>query len=206
MNELTGQILGIPDEEFVPCREGRQVITKREVRAIALAQLALHDDSILWDIGSGTGSVAIEAAHLLRTSQVFAIEDDPRSLDALEQNCQRFGATNVAIVAHRAPAALTALPDPDAVFIGGSGGELPAILELTMARLRPHGHIVMNLACLEHLSEAMLILRSAQWTTACTLVNIARSQNLLDLTRLAALNPVFVIAAWRPVLSEGVKQ
>jgi precorrin-6Y C5,15-methyltransferase (decarboxylating) len=204
-SDLSGQILGIPDEEFVPCREGRQVITKREVRAIALAQLALHEDSILWDIGSGTGSVAIEAAHLLRSGQVFAIEDDHRSLAALEQNCQRFGATNVTIVAQRAPAALTTLPDPDAVFIGGSGGELAAILDLTMAHLRPRGHIVLNLACLEHLSEAMHSLRREQWTTACTLVNIARSQNLLDLTRLAALNPVFVLTAWQPVVSGEVK-
>jgi len=203
LNALSGladQILGIPDEEFVPCREGRQVITKSEVRAIALSQLGLHHNSTLWDIGSGTGSVAIEAAHISHNGQVFAIEDDSRSLQALEQNCQRFRAANVTIVAQRAPGAFMTLPDPDAIFIGGSGGELAQILASSMERLRPDGHIVINLASLEHLTEAMHILQREQWITACTLVSIARSKELLDLTRFAALNPVFVVTARRPLV------
>jgi precorrin-6Y C5,15-methyltransferase (decarboxylating) len=206
LNALSGstdRILGIPDEEFVPCREGRQVITKSEVRAIALSQLGLHHNSTLWDIGSGTGSVAIEAAHLAHTGRVFAIENDSRSLQALEQNCQRFRATNVTIVAQRAPEALSILPDPDAIFIGGSGGELAQILASSMERLRPDGRIVVNLASLEHLTEAMHILQHAQWITTCTLVNIARSKDLLDLTRFAALNPVFVVTAQHPLLVRG---
>jgi precorrin-6B C5,15-methyltransferase / cobalt-precorrin-6B C5,C15-methyltransferase len=203
---VSSALLGIPDEEFVPCRAGRQVITKSEVRAISLSQLGLHYDSVLWDIGSGTGSVAIEAAHLAHAGRVFAIEDDSRSLQALEQNCQRFGADNVTIVAQRAPAALIELPDPEAVFIGGSGGELAQILAVSMTRLRPDGRIVINLASLEHLTEAMHILQRAQWITACTLVSIARSKDLLDLTRFAALNPVFVVTARRPLVSRDETQ
>jgi precorrin-6B C5,15-methyltransferase / cobalt-precorrin-6B C5,C15-methyltransferase len=196
----TGRILGIPDEEFVPCREGRQVITKSEVRAIALSQLGLHHDSVCWDIGSGTGSVAIEMAHVAHAGQVFAIEDDSRSLQALEQNCQRFCATNITIVSQRASEALRTLPDPDAVFVGGSGGELAQILASSMEHLRPDGRIVINLASLEHLTQAMHILQRAQWITTCTLVNIARSKDLLDLTRFTALNPVFVVTAQHPLL------
>lgn len=212
MNELNrsyephAQIFGIPDEEFVPCREGRQVITKSEVRAISLSQLGLHYDSVLWDIGSGTGSVAIEAARLSTAGQVFAIEDDSRSLQALEQNCRRFEASNVTIVAQRAPDALSMLPDPDAVFIGGSGGELAQILDVILTRLRPDGRVVINLASLEHLTEAMQMLQRAQWITTCTLVSIARSKELLDLTRFAALNPVFVVMARQPLAARDEVQ
>ncbi len=191
-------LLGLPDEEFIQRRPGSNTMTKREVRAITLANLELHPHTILWDIGSGTGSVAIEAACLASMGHVYAIEYDTGALAAIEANCQRFNASNVTIIAGRAPQALQALPDPDAVFIGGSGGVLSAILEVVMARLRHQGALVINLASFEHLAEAMNHLRQANWTVDCTLVNIARTQNILDVTRFAALNPVFVLTAHAP--------
>lgn len=195
-------LLGLPDEEFTQRSPDSNTMTRREVRAITLANLELHPHTVLWDIGSGTGSVAIEAALLARMGHVYAIEYDTGALAAIEANCHHFNASNVTIVAGRAPQVLHALPDPDAVFIGGSGGALSAILEVVIARLHPQGSLVVNLASFEHLSEAINYLRKANWTVDCTLVNIARMQNILDVTRFAALNPVFVLTAHSPTRQE----
>jgi precorrin-6B C5,15-methyltransferase / cobalt-precorrin-6B C5,C15-methyltransferase len=188
-------LLGLPDEAFVQRCPGSNTMTKREIRAITLANLELQPHTILWDIGSGTGSVAIEAARLANMGHVYAIEHDSGALVAIKANCHRFNAVNVTIVAGRAPQALQDLPDPDAIFIGGSGGALSAILEIAMTRLRSQGSLVINLASFEHLAEAINSLRQANWTVECTLVNVARAQNILDITRFAALNPVFVLTA-----------
>jgi precorrin-6Y C5,15-methyltransferase (decarboxylating) len=197
------QLFGLPDELFTPRRPGSNVITKRDVRAITLAHLGLHRHTILWDIGSGTGSVAIEAAHLASAGHVYAIESNPEALAAINANCRRLHAPNVSIVAGRAPQVLHDLPDPSAVFIGGSGGTLTAILEVVMVRLRPGGHLVVNLATLEHLSEAANYLRQAAWMLECTMVNIAHTQNILDMTRFAAVNPVFVLTAYASASKQG---
>ena len=194
-DKRASQIFGLPDELFTPRRPGSNVITKRDVRAITLAHLGLHQHTILWDIGSGTGSVAIEAAHLASAGHVYAIECNTEALEAIKANCQRLQTPNVSVIAGRAPQVLHDLPDPDAVFIGGSGGELTAILEVVMARLRPSGHLVVNLATFEHLSEAVDYLRRAEWVWECSMVNIAHTQKILDMTRFAAMNPVFVLTA-----------
>jgi precorrin-6Y C5,15-methyltransferase (decarboxylating) len=193
--KTTSQIFGLPDDMFTPRRSGSNVITKRDVRAISLAHLELHHHTILWDIGSGTGSVAIEAAHLANAGHVYAIECNSEALAAIHANCHRLNAPNVTVIAGRAPQVLHDLPDPDAVFIGGSGGVLTAILEVVQARLRPSGHLVVNLATIEHLSEAVEYLRRSAWEWECTMVNIARTQQILDMTRFAAMNPVFVLTA-----------
>jgi len=189
------QLFGLSDDAFVPRRAGSHTITKREVRAIALANLALHRDSTIWDVGSGTGSVAIEAARVASEGQVYAIECDTEALQAIEENCQRWQATNVTIVAGMAPEALQGLPAPDAIFVGGTGGRLKAILAVATERLHTGGHLVVNLASFEHMMEAVSVLRAAQWKVECTMVNIARSQQILAVTRFAALNPVFVLTA-----------
>jgi precorrin-6Y C5,15-methyltransferase (decarboxylating) len=188
-------LLGLPDETFVPRRPGTSTMTKREVRAVTLANLELRQDTVLWDIGSGTGSVAIEAARLANQGHVYAIECDPGALAALASNCQRLHAANVTIVAGRAPQALQGLPDPDAIFVGGSGGALLLILEVAMQRLHAGGVLVVNLASFEHLAEAADYIRKANWSLECTMVNIARTQRILDVTRFAALNPVFILTA-----------
>jgi precorrin-6B C5,15-methyltransferase / cobalt-precorrin-6B C5,C15-methyltransferase len=193
------QLFGLPDELFVPRRPASNVITKRDVRAIALAHLGLHQHTILWDIGSGTGSVTIEAAHLIRYGHVYAIECDTEAIEAIKANCQRLHAPNVSVIAGRAPQVLHDLPDPHAVFIGGSGGALTAILEVVIRRLHPGGHLVVNLAALEHLSEAVIYLQQASWALECTMVNIAQTRNILDMTRFAAMNPVFILTAYAPV-------
>jgi precorrin-6Y C5,15-methyltransferase (decarboxylating) len=191
-------LLGLPDRAFVPRRPGTSTMTKREVRAIALAHLQLCQDTVLWDIGSGTGSVAIEASRLASQGHVYAIECDPDALMALNTNCQHLRATNVSIIAGRAPQVLQALPDPSAIFVGGSGGALLPVLEVATQRLRAGGALVVNLTSFEHLAAAADYLRQVNWSLECTMVNIARSQRILDVTRFVALNPVFILTAHAP--------
>lgn len=183
--------LGLPEEAYAH-RAGQ--ITKAEVRAVSLSQLRLHERAVVWDVGAGCGSVAIEAAALARHGQVHAVERDPRQLGFLEENRRRHGAGNVVVVAGAAPEVLADLPDPDAVFVGGSGGALGTIVRAAAARLRPGGRLVANLATLEHLAEIGEIARSMAWACEITQVTVARSAAVAELTRLVGLNPVFVVA------------
>ncbi len=187
--------LGLPDDAFAH-RGG--MITKAEVRAVSLAKLRLRERATVWDVGAGCGSVAIEASTLARRGAVYAVERDPAQRDYLHENRRRFGAGNVVIVEGMAPAALAELPDPDAVFIGGSGGELAAILTVAMARLRPDARIVANLATLEHLMALLQTAGAAGWPTEVVQVAAARGTEIAGGTRFAALNPVFIVTLCRP--------
>src|SRR5260370_5503696 len=121
------QLIGLPDDTFTPRRPGSNVITKRDVRAITLAHLGLHQHTILWDVGSGTGSVAIEAAHLARAGHVYAIECNAEAVEAIKVNCYLLHASNVRVGAGRDPQVLPDLLEPDAVFIGRVEGVLVAV-------------------------------------------------------------------------------
>jgi precorrin-6Y C5,15-methyltransferase (decarboxylating) len=181
--------IGRPDAAFAH-RGG--MITKAEVRAVSIAKLCLHERAVVWDVGAGCGSVAIEASGLARRGQVYAVECDPTQLDYLHENRRRFGAGNVQVIAGEAPEALRDLPAPDAVFVGGSGGYLRAILVAAMGRLQPSGSIVANFASVEHLTEALTFARGCGWSTEVTQLAVSRGAAIAGATRFAALNPVFV--------------
>lgn len=183
--------LGLPEEAFT---HSRGLITKAEVRAVSLAKLRLHERATLWDIGAGCGSVSIEAGALARHGKVFAVERDPQQLGYLEENKRRFGAGNVQIVPGEAPEALRDLPTPDAVFIGGSGGLLEGILKTAMERVRAGGAVAANLATLDHLTEAMNLAQTQGWDIKVTQVAVSRSSPIAGMTRLAALNPVWILS------------
>ncbi len=199
--KLTGKArpLGLADNDFEQRRPLRGQITKREVRAVSLYSLGLRPDSIVWDIGSGTGSISVEAALIAHRGRVFAVEKDLDNIGLLERNVERLGSDNIEIVAAEAPVALDSLPDPDSVFIGGSGGNLPAILQLVGRRLKPGGRVVANLAVLERSHEVYHQLQQLGFQTELVMVNAARGKELKDGTvRLESLNPVFVVAGVRP--------
>lgn len=187
-------LVGLPEAAY---RHERGMITKAEVRAVTLSRLRPWDARVLWDIGAGSGSVAIECASHMPRGTVFAVERDPVQLEHLRGNVRAFQAGNVRVVAAEAPAALAHLPEPDAVFIGGSRGP-DVMLECVAARLRPGGRTVLNLATLEHLSAAHTWLRAAGWQVDVTEVAISRSSPVGGLTRMAALNPVFIVAGEKP--------
>ncbi|MFT5930690.1 MAG: precorrin-6Y C5,15-methyltransferase (decarboxylating) [Oceanospirillaceae bacterium] len=135
---------GIPDTHFVTDGEsGKGLLTKREVRLNILSLLQPAPQEITWDIGAGCGGVTIELALWNPLGQVYGIEHHHQRIACLKANIEAFGvSTNLHIVRGKAPACLTDLPDPDKVFIGGSGGGLSAILQLAWQRLKPGGRLV----------------------------------------------------------------
>ena len=120
--------LGLPDGAFEQRRPLQGQITKREVRAVSLYLLGLRSDSVVWDIGAGTGSVAIEAGRIAHRGSVYAVERHSDSIALLRRNVESLAGCNVKVVPGDAPQALKGLPDPDSVFVGGSGGQLAGIL------------------------------------------------------------------------------
>jgi precorrin-6Y C5,15-methyltransferase (decarboxylating) len=202
LTQESWQLLGIADERFAIRSQQKSLITKLEIRAVSLAKLGLRENSIVWDIGAGSGAVSIEASLLAGKGQVFAIEKNGGDVVVIQENVKRFNRTNIEIIQASAPEGLEGLHDPSAIFIGGSGGRLPAILRLACQKLKAGGRIVVNLATLENLQAACRELEVNGFDAEITLINIARSKAVLELTRLEALNPVFVVAGWRK--NEGV--
>ena len=147
-----------------------------------------------WDIGAGTGSVSVEAGLISDKGCIYAIEKASDSLPLLKANVAKFGSENIHIVDGEAPGALKVLPNPDSVFVGGSGGNLSEILEYANSRLNPNGTIVVNLAVLERTSEAYGLLKELGFATELTQVSSSRGKEMPDgAIRLEALNPVFIV-------------
>lgn len=159
-------LMGREDESYFqrrPKGDGTGgLITKQEVRAVSLARLQLRADSTVWDIGAGSGSVGLEAARLCHRGHVWAIEKNAHDIEVIRQNHDAFRVANYTLVHDKAPAGMEAWPDPDAVFIGGSGGELTDLIRLVLSRLKPGGHLVMNFVTLENLATALETLKDVQ--------------------------------------------
>jgi precorrin-6Y C5,15-methyltransferase (decarboxylating) len=190
--EGIGPCLGIPDEEFTTVKK---LMTREEVRVVSLAKLRLRQDMTLWDIGAGSGSISIEADHLMPNGRVFAVERNPQYIKHLKDNMRKFNSRNITLVEEFAPAGLDDLPDPDRVFIGGSGGHLWQILEASDARLPTGGRVVLNAVSLDTLTAATEFFENAGYELEVTTVNISRTRPLTDYKMFEAFNPVFVLAA-----------
>jgi precorrin-6Y C5,15-methyltransferase (decarboxylating) len=164
------------------------VITKAEVRALALARLAPAPGRLVWDVGAGTGSVAVECARF--GAAVVAVERDSRRCARVRVNARRHG-VDMRVVNGEAPGSLGWLPDPDSVFIGGGGtGVIEAVA------LRRPARIVVALAALERAAQAWAALASAGYAVDGVLLQAARFAPLPgDVHRLASTNPVFLIWA-----------
>ena len=195
-------LLGLPDGAFHQRQPDKGLITKQEVRAVSLARLQLRRDSTVWDIGAGSGSVGLEAARLCTAGHVYAIEKNEGDHAIAGRNHAAFGVSNYSLFHGRAPEGLDAWPDPDAVFIGGSGGELAGLIGLILGRLRTGGHLVMNFVTLENLATATAALAAAadtdpalQWDVLQ--LQAARSRPILHMHRMAAENPVWIVCASR---------
>lgn len=184
--------LGIPDDEFVTVKK---LITKEEVRVVTLAKLKLQHNMVLWDIGAGSGSVAIEADHLLPNGRIFAVERNEECRQFIKQNLMKFNARNVQLVEGEAPDCLEELPDPDRVFIGGSGGHLWDILEAADQRLASGCRIVLNAITLDTLTAASEFFGNAGYEVEVVTVNIARTRPLTNYKMFEAYNPVYILTA-----------
>ncbi|WP_295428621.1 precorrin-6y C5,15-methyltransferase (decarboxylating) subunit CbiE [uncultured Thiodictyon sp.] len=202
-------VFGLADGDFAQQRpragEGAGLITKLEVRAVSLAKLALRPDSLVWDIGAGSGAVGLEASRISYAGHVWAIERAAAQAADARANARRLRAGNYSLYEGEAPTGLDAWPDPDAVFIGGSGGGLEALIHLVAGRLRPGGRLVLNLVTLENLTTATAALDRAGLAWDLIQLALARSRPIRGLHRLAALNPVWILTAARFVNDEDLE-
>ncbi|HZY89763.1 MAG TPA: precorrin-6y C5,15-methyltransferase (decarboxylating) subunit CbiE [Gemmataceae bacterium] len=189
---------GNPGDVFAQSRPKSGLITQAEVRAIALAQLALQPGSVVWDVGAGSGSVAIEAARLSEPGMVYAVEQDAADFHLILANADTFGVRNLKAVHGTAPAVFAGLPAPDAVFVGGTGHEVARLLEAAWKALRPGGQLVVNVATLESLSATHDALKRVAGTVQVLLVNVARGTEQLETLRFEAVNPTFLLAVAKP--------
>jgi precorrin-6Y C5,15-methyltransferase (decarboxylating) len=184
---------GNPDDVFAQSRPKTGLITQAEVRAIALSQLDLQSSDVMWDVGAGSGSVALEAAQLVEPGKVYAIEQDSADYHLIVANAEQFGIRNVQAVFGTAPAVFQDLPDPDAIFIGGNGGEIARLLEASFNALRPGGRLVINVATLEMLASTYEVLKRLSPNVAVLMVNVARSVEQMEALRFEAVNPTFLL-------------
>lgn len=188
--------LGINDQEFFQRKPDKGLITKKEIRTLSISALHLKEDSIVWDIGTCTGSVAIEAAKIAREGQIFAVEKNEGDLENCIRNLTKFR-VDATLIHGKAPEGLDTFPDPDAVFIGGTAGGMGEILDICCSRLREHGRIVLNAVTIENLAEAISAFKERGYHTDITLAQISKSKPILNLTRFNALNPIYIIEAQR---------
>lgn len=172
---------GLPDEYF----EHDGQITKREVRALTLSSLAPRKGELLWDIGAGSGSIAVEWMLADPSLSAIAIEADPTRAARIAANAGRCGVPGLRVVNGQAPAALTGLPPPDAVFIGG-GGSNPGVMPAVINVLCPGGRLVANAVTLE--MEAVLLDHHARLGGDLTRIAIDRA------------GPIGSMRGWRPAM------
>ena len=144
---------GLPDDAFT---RGKVPMTKSEIRSVVLSKLNLTKNAILFDIGAGTGSIAIEAARQIPDGCVYAIERNPDGLTLIEENSLKLQADNLTIVSGTAPESLDALPAATHAFIGGSAGHLKKILQLLYSR-NPKIRVVITAITLETISQIITL-------------------------------------------------
>ena len=184
---------GNPDDVFAQTRPKTGLITQAEVRAVALAQLDLHAGDVFWDVGAGSGSVAIEAAALVAPGPSYAIEQDSADYHLIVANAEAFGVSNVRPVFGTAPEVFAGLPPPDAVFVGGNGGEVARLMEACYAALRPGGRLVTNVGTLEMISATYAALKRLGGRVEVLLMNLSRGVEQLESLRFEAVNPTVLL-------------
>lgn len=184
---------GNPDDVFAQSRPKSGLITGAEVRAIALAQMDVQPGCVVWDIGAGSGSLAIEAAQLADPGMVYAIEQDAADYHLILANAETFGVRNLKAIHGTAPAVFEGLPAPDAIFVGGTGKEVARLLEAAHRALRSGGRLVVNVATLEMLSATYTVLKGLFHPVQVMLCNFARSTEQLETIRFEAINPTFLL-------------
>ncbi len=181
------RVPGLPDEAFI---RGKTPMTKQEVRAAALAKLAVAPTDTLWDVGAGTGSVSVEMALAAPMGQVYAVECDADACALVRQNQAKFAASNLTLIAGKAPEALQNLPAPDAVFIGGSKGNMQAIVDAALAA-NPQTRLCIAAIALETLQQSIAALAAHGLAAQVTQIAVSRSKAAGSLHLLMANNPVF---------------
>ena len=187
------RVPGLPDEAFI---RGKTPMTKQEVRAAALAKLAVMPTDTLWDVGAGTGSVSVELALAAPKGRVYAVECEPDACELIRKNRAKFHACNLILIEGRAPDVLADLPAPDAVFIGGTKGGMEAVLDEVLGK-NPNARICISAIALETLGAAIAALTARGLTAEVTQIAVSRTKPAGRLHLLMANNPIFLITGTR---------
>ena len=186
-------LIGLPDSSFFSFPDRPSLITKKEIRLAILGELSLQPNQTVWDIGAGTGSVSIEIARLCPSSKIYAIEKTSMGSALITKNSRRFKVSNINNINGKAPEILFDLPNPERIFIGGSGGNITNILEVCQQKILSKGIIVMAFATIEHRYQAINWLSRNNWQYCLLQLQISRSIPLNHLTRFIPLNPITII-------------
>ena len=182
---------GIEDDEFI---RAKVPMTKSEVRSISLSKLRLTKDSVLYDIGAGTGSISIEAALQAPEGFVYAVEKKEEACALIEENKRKFHTANIEVVSGLAPEALESLPVPTHAFIGGSSGNMKEIIELLL-RKNPHVRLVINTIALESVAETLDCMKTLPVKDVDIIhVSSARSRELGRYHMMTGMNPIYIVS------------
>jgi precorrin-6Y C5,15-methyltransferase (decarboxylating) len=190
-------IMGLPDNLFKTFPDQPGLMTKKEVRLMILGALVLQPKQIIWDIGAGTGSVSIEIARLVNSSQIYAIEKTAVGINLITDNCRKFQVNNVKIIHNSAENVIQNLPNPHRIFIGGSGGSLISLLDIIKTKINSEGKIVIALATIENLNQALQWFKENCWHYEILNLQIYKSLAIGKNTRFNPFNPVNIVTANR---------
>jgi cobalt-precorrin-6B (C15)-methyltransferase len=186
---------GIPDEDFE--RLDDVPITKEEIRTLQISKARLSPGFTVYDIGCGSGSISVEAAlQVESTGKVYAVDVDPKAIKLTKRNLEKFGVSNVSAILGNAMDKISELPETDAIFIGGTGGDTVDILKLCENKLKTGGRIVIGVILIETLFAVLSIIEKLNFISVdITQVTISKSRKTSTGTMMLARNPVTIVSA-----------
>ncbi|WP_297427456.1 precorrin-6Y C5,15-methyltransferase (decarboxylating) subunit CbiT [Clostridium sp.] len=186
----------IKDEEFI---RGQCPMTKEEIRILSIAKMKINENSLVLDVGSGTGSITVQAAKIAEKGKVLSIEKDPEAYEVTKSNLDKFQCENVKIINSEAGQVLDKLISDDvkfnSIFIGGSGGHLEELLLKANAVLHKNGTMVMNFITLDNAFRAIEVVKNLNYKYEISLINI--SKNRENTLMMIANNPIYIIQCTR---------
>ena len=191
------QLFGLAGHHYLHCQSEKDLINYSEVRAVLLAKMQLTRYSIVWDIGTGSGSIGIEAARLCGKGHIYAMDKNAADVTLARQNAECLAVHNYTVQQSINPEKLTTWERPDAVFIDAADGDFVALIEICLQRLRTTGWLVMNFTRKKNLSAAIETLKSCQATWDVTQMQVSRNRPIYDTQQFTAENPVWIVAAQR---------
>ena len=186
---------GIPDEEFD--RTESVPITKEEIRAIQISKARLSSGQTVLDIGCGSGSITVEAGlHVESDGKVIGIDLDPNAIELTNRNLKKFGVDNATLILGNAKEKISDLPEADAIFIGGTGGDTQEIVQLCEDKLKSGGRIVIGVILIETLYAVLQTIDKLKFNSVdITQITIGKSRKTSTGTMMLARNPVTIISA-----------
>ncbi|MGL4209409.1 MAG: precorrin-6y C5,15-methyltransferase (decarboxylating) subunit CbiE [Candidatus Adiutrix sp.] len=200
--------LGLPESSY---SHEAGLITKKEVRVVTLSLLNLAPHHTVWDLGAGSGSISIEAAPFVSHGSIWAVEKSPIRAEQIAINRTKFGVAQVEIVEDDSTHAISHLPPPHRIFIGGGGRDLDNIIRAARLRLNPGGLMVINLVTIDRVGPIISLLNSLNLETSITQLQVSRSAPLGEGLYLKPLNQVWLISAFdktslevEPCLDKGI--